>query len=155
MPKNMRINVSYTFTAKLLAAKAKIKKSHVSGLRARRLRPALRHFCCYETMSNCSQNCWIYCDSAVLCFKRLFHIGVWRGFVRPLLATILCIWEIWSRVYNVSRISLSAKKIGRKRKRVRAPILKPTNNQKPETLFLPQRDYTGTLGKRYYLFTSM
>ena len=25
----------------------------------------------YETMSNCSQNCWIDWDSAVLCFKRL------------------------------------------------------------------------------------
>ena len=31
------------------------------------------------------------------CFKQLFHIGVWTfaWFVRPLLATILCVWEIW------------------------------------------------------------
>ena len=46
-------------------------------------------------MSNCSQNCWIYGNSAMLCFKRLFHIGVWTfaRFVSPLLATI---WKIWS-----------------------------------------------------------
>ena len=49
----------------------------------------------YETMSNCSQNCWIYWICAVLCFKQLFLIGYER-FVRPLLATILCVWEIWS-----------------------------------------------------------
>ena len=30
----------------------------------------------YETMSNCSQNCWIDLNSAALCFKRLFHIGM-------------------------------------------------------------------------------
>ena len=30
----------------------------------------------YETIFNCSQNCWIDRNSAVLCFKRLFHIGV-------------------------------------------------------------------------------
>ena len=49
-------------------------------------------------MSNCSQNCWIDSNSAMLCFKRLFHVGVWMfaWFVRPLLATILCVWEIWS-----------------------------------------------------------
>ena len=31
-------------------------------------------------------------------FKWLFHIGVWTvaRFVRPLLAAILCIWEMWS-----------------------------------------------------------
>ena len=44
--------------------------------------------CCYETMSNCSQNCWIHWNSAALCFK-------W-----PLLATILCVWEIWSGSCN-------------------------------------------------------
>ena len=37
-----------------------------------------------ETMSNCSQNCWIDWNSAVLCFKWIFHIGVWT------FATILC-----------------------------------------------------------------
>ena len=49
--------------------------------------------CCYETMSNCSQNCWIDWNSAVLCFKKSFYIiGVWTfaWFVRPLLATTLC-----------------------------------------------------------------
>ena len=30
----------------------------------------------YETMSNCSQNCWIDCNSAALCFEQLFHIRV-------------------------------------------------------------------------------
>ena len=37
-------------------------------------------------------------NSAVLCFKQHFRIGVWpfARFVRPLLATILCTWEIWS-----------------------------------------------------------
>ena len=46
---------------------------------------------CYEMMSNCSQNCWIDWNSAVLWFKRLRHIGVWTfaWIVRPLLATIL------------------------------------------------------------------
>ena len=45
-------------------------------------------FFLYETMSNYSQDCWIDWNSAVLCFKRLFHIGVWTfaRFVRPLLA---------------------------------------------------------------------
>ena len=59
--------------------------------------------CCYETMSNCSQNCWIDWNSATLCFKRLFHIGVgtFARFVRPLLATMLCIWEIWYTIYNI------------------------------------------------------
>ena len=77
--------------------------SPVSGLCARHLGPARRHlkfsFCsCYETMFNCSQYCWIDWNSAVLCFKWLYNIGVWTfaRFVRPLLATILCTWEIWS-----------------------------------------------------------
>ena len=39
------------------------------------------------TMSNCSQNCWIDWNSAVLCFKQLFHIWVWTfaRYVRPLI----------------------------------------------------------------------
>ena len=62
-------------------------------------------------MSNCSQNCWINWNSAVLCFKQLVHIGVWTfaRFVRPLLATILCVWKLGPRVYNVSHISMLAK----------------------------------------------
>ena len=121
------------------------KKSLVSGLR---LRPARRHFLFfiflnYETMSNCSQNSWINWNSVMLCFKRLFHIGVWTfaRFVRPLLATILCIWELWSlRIYAyiyVSRISLLTKK-----KHVTAPIL--TNDQKPETFWWPKSHITCT-----------
>ena len=37
-----------------------------------------------------------------LCFKQLFHIGVWTfaWFVRPLLATILYGWEICSGSNN-------------------------------------------------------
>ena len=48
----------------------------------------------YETMSNCSQNCWIDWNAAVLCSKQIFHIGIWTfaRFVRPLLATV---WEMW------------------------------------------------------------
>ena len=47
-----------------------------------------------------------------------------------LLATTLCIWEIWSPRIHVSRISLLAKQ---KKKHVTALILKPTDDQKPET----------------------
>ena len=57
---------------------------------------------CYETMSNYNQNCWIDLNSAVLCFKRLFHVGVWMfvRFVGPLLATIPCVWKIRSGSNN-------------------------------------------------------
>ena len=40
--------------------------------------------------NDCSQNCWIDWNSAVYYCKRLFHIS---RFVRPLLGTILCVWE--------------------------------------------------------------
>ena len=56
-------------------------------------------FFCYETRSNCSQNCWIDWNSAVLCFKQVFpHRGmnVCPICAAPLLATILCVWEIGS-----------------------------------------------------------
>ena len=78
----------------------------VSARVASIMRPSRGHFefsvFCYEMMSNCSQNCWINWNSAVVCFKRLFHVGVWMfaWFVRPLLATILCVWEIWSGSNN-------------------------------------------------------
>ena len=76
----------------------KEKKSSVFGLHTRRLRPSHQHFylficcCCYETMSNCSQNCWTDWNSAVLCFNNFFTYEVWTfaQFARPLLATILC-----------------------------------------------------------------
>ena len=58
--------------------------------------------------------------SSVLCFKRLVHIGVWTfsWFVRPLLATILCIWEIWFGSNNrLSRISLVGKQTKRLQKK--------------------------------------
>ena len=78
--------------------KGKAKK--VSALR---LQPEHRHFYFFdETMSNCSQNCLITCNSAALCFKQLFHKGVWifAQFVWPLLATKHCVSEIWSGSNN-------------------------------------------------------
>ena len=59
---------------------------------------------CVASDPNSSNNCWIDWNSAVLCFKRLFHIGVWTfaRFVRPLLATTLYVWEIWSGSNNCS-----------------------------------------------------
>ena len=55
------------------------------------------YFICYETMSNCSQNCWIDWNSAVLCFKRPFHTGIMN--VSQICAAslgyhTLCKWEI-------------------------------------------------------------
>ena len=44
-------------------------------------------------MPKYSQNCWMDWNSAVLCLN-FFSLFVW--FVRSLLATILCRWEIWS-----------------------------------------------------------
>ena len=74
------------------------KMSPVSGLRARRLRTARNHFYLFLAMSNCSKNCSIDWNSVVLCFKRLFYEGYKRlpDLCSPLLATILCVWEIWS-----------------------------------------------------------
>ena len=74
------------------------------------------------------------------------HIGVWAfdQYVRPFLATILCVWEIWSGSNNciyVSRISLRGKKKDYQTKKgggggcITAPILKPTYVQK---LFWPK-----------------
>ena len=71
-------------------------------------------FICYETMSDYNQNCWTDWNSVALCFKRHFHIGVWTfvRFVRPLWATILCVWEIGLVPITAytSRISLVVKK---------------------------------------------
>ena len=98
------------------------KKSPVFGLRMRCLRPTYRHFLfscfCCETMSNCSQNCWIDLNDAMLCFKRLFHIGVWTfaRFVRRLLATIIYVWEIWPPHIQCDCITYFP--IGQKRKRL-------------------------------------
>ena len=93
-------------------------------------------FFCYETMSYCSYNCWIDRNSAVLCFKRPFHIiGVWTfaRFVRPHVAIILYV-KFGPCVYNVSLISILAKrKRWPKKKHVTAPIMKPTDDQKLET----------------------
>ena len=38
------------------------------------------------------------------CLKWLFHIGVWifARFVRPLLATILCVWEIYYGLFPIT-----------------------------------------------------
>ena len=95
-------------------------------------------FLCYESMSNCSQNCWIYWNSAVLCFKRLFHIGVWTfaRFERPLSITILCICEIWSlRIQCITYFPVGKKKMA-KENCITAPILKPTDDQKLETFLV-------------------
>ena len=76
-------------------------------------------------MSNCSQNCWIDWNSAVLCFKRLFHIGVRTSarFVRPLLATIFCVCEIWlgfnNRIYMYHVFNWLAKKQKRIAKKIK------------------------------------
>ena len=80
------------------------KKSPVSGC----LSPARWLFSLhYETMFNCSQNCWIDRNSAMLCFKWLFYIGVWTfaRFVRALLATVYGKFGV-----PVSRISLLEEK---------------------------------------------
>ena len=53
------------------------QKIKVSGFWSPRVSPSTSASAFFETMSNCSQNCWIDWNSAALCFKRLFHIGVW------------------------------------------------------------------------------
>ena len=84
-------------------------------------------------------------DRLVFCravfYTTFFQIGVrtFARFVRPLLATILCVWEIWcgsnNRVYMyyvfhwLAKIKIPPPQI----KRVTAPILKPTYDQKTET----------------------
>ena len=58
-------------------------------------------------MSNCSQNCWINWNSAVLCFKEVFHIQYTRRGMNVCLICEACltlshhtctlyIWESWS-----------------------------------------------------------
>ena len=78
-------------------------------------------------------------NSATLWFKWLSQrdINV-CPILRPLLATILCVYEIWSgsnnRVYMYHVYHCVAKqKTKNKNKKVTAPTLKPTNDQKPET----------------------
>ena len=72
----------------------------------------------YPTAAKIAGSIW---NSAVLCFKWLFHIGVWMfaRLVWPLLATILCTCEIWSPRLHVSRtcISLCQKKKKKKKKK--------------------------------------
>ena len=87
---------------------------------------------CYETMSNCSQNFWIDWISAVpvLCFKRLFHIGVWTfcpiceaSHSHHTLYMGNMVPAYTSRI-TWSRISPLANKIT-PQKSVNAPLLKP------------------------------
>ena len=78
-------------------------------------------------MCNCSQNCWIDWNSAVLCFKRLLHIGVY-------MATILCVGEIWSGSNN--RVYMYHVFHRLPTNHVTAPILKPTYDRKPPRRFL-------------------
>ena len=60
-----------------------VKIKRVSGFWSPRVSPQTRasaflgFLLCNEMMSNCSQNCWINWNSAVLCIKRLFpHRGM-------------------------------------------------------------------------------
>ena len=115
--------------------------------------PSGKSVCRVSTFCTSHNICWIDWNSAVLCFKLLFHIGVWTfaWFARPLLATILCmyIWEMWSPHIHVSRISLLAKK---GTKHVTAPILKPTDDQKLETfVFLSIKIFSADISKYHIL----
>ena len=90
------------------------KKSLVSGLRARHLRPARRHFeislFCYETMSNCSQNCWIDWPNVSFeqCINQSKHIAKWTvdislypSYLPTLLTTIYTFFQKFFRnLYN-------------------------------------------------------
>ena len=126
------------------------KKSPASGFRTRRPRPARQHFnffffLGYEMMSNCSQNCWIDWNSAVLCFKRLFHI---RGMnVCPICEASLSHHTLYINgkfgprgTYMYMYFPTGLKKDYQKKKRVTAPILKPTHDQKLETFFVCLKD---------------
>ena len=72
-------------------------------------------------------------NSALLYFKLLFRIGVWTFacFVRLLLATVLCIIGNLVPAYTCIACFPVVKKFTKKR--ITAPILKPTGDQKPET----------------------
>ena len=97
------IDVCNNFLLMILKAKNKTLRCLVSALVTSDPRVSFeKKDFCYETMSNCNQNCWIDWDSDVLCFKRLFQIGVWAfaGFVWPLLATILCVWVYMYYVFQ-------------------------------------------------------
>ena len=92
------------------------------------------------------KDCWINWNSAMLCYKLLFHIVVrtFAQFVRPLLATILCIWKIWSGSNNLINITYftGCQKIKNKIKKcVTAPILEPTYDQKPENFLFALMGY--------------
>ena len=52
-------------------------------------------------------------------------------FVLPLLATILCVWEIWSGSNN--RVHVSHVFHWKAKKTTTTQILKPTYDQKPDT----------------------
>ena len=75
-------------------------KSPVSGLCVRRLRHARRHLLftciCYETIDVQLQPKFL--DRLKFCRT----VGVWTfaRFVRPIWATILCVWKIWSGSNN-------------------------------------------------------
>ena len=70
-------NVSFSWSH--CAALGPPKKSLVSARVASDLRVCIFNFLfvCYETISNCNQNCWIDWNSAALCFKGCFsHRGM-------------------------------------------------------------------------------
>ena len=71
--------------------------------------------------------------------KRLFHIGVWTfaWFVRPLLSLSHHTLYIGYTMYHVIwQKKNDGRKKKRKKQRVTAPILKPTDDQKPKTFLL-------------------
>ena len=97
-------------------------------------------------MSHCIQNCWIGWNySDVLCFKPIVYIGGMN--VYPICEASLSyhtlrmgnlIWFQKTRIH-LSRISLVGKQRlppkQNKKKRITAPTLKPTYDQKPDTFF--------------------
>ena len=124
---NALIQIVCIYSKNRSSAKA---KQNVSGFFSD---PRVGIFCCflcYETMSHWSQNSWIDWNSTALW---PFHTGVWKfaRFARPVLATIICVWEIWSW----KKKNYQLKKKIRNKSRVTAPTLKPTDDQKPNTFF--------------------
>ena len=98
---------------------------------------------CYEMMCNCSQvagSILEFCHA--LCFKCIFHIGVWTfaWFVWPHLATILCEWEIWSGSNNRIMFTCITLKTNKKYKKQHhcTDFEADLYDQKPETFWGPK-----------------
>ena len=124
------------------------KISPVSDLYAHRLRPMLWHF----LISNCSQNCWIDWNSAMLCFKWLF---LHRGMnVIPICAASLSHHTLCKGKFGLVPITMYTymykytgwQKIIAKN-RFTAQILKPIYDQKPETFFVGRTNSFASMWK--------